>query len=724
MPHSASFYPPTPTSVPADLTRLDRAYRTRVAAMIGGLFTFLVLYLLLISASVLLVYIVLVELKDGCVGLVLAPLACLFCIFLLKGLFKGRRVPRDALVPISESEYPELFAFIRRVYQDTGSRRPRGVYVSADVNAGLIYQTSLLNLFFPPRKDLLIGLGLVNVVDLVEFKAILAHEFGHFAQRSTRLGSYLYVANQVMGDVIYGRDALDRFVDTWASNDIRISFPAWGLKAALWSVRGILSGMYRGLNLLHLSMSRQMEFNADNVAVSVAGSDAVIHGLVRTEFATDCLADAARSLDAAADHGMFTDDLFHHQTRAAERLRTQRKDDRLGLPPDLPDDPPTQIQVFPPIDDGIPDKYRTHPTNHMREINAKRYYIRSPRDDRSPWLLFGDAAGLKQKVSGNFYRYSLNRLEPYHPKPAAEVQEFINAEHAEMTYDPKYHGWYDDRYINPGELRLLPADVWPDDRISTWLKDWPAADLGDWLKALRQKQQDLQTLHGLGSGQLHLKGPTFEMCNRRYGPPDVPHLIEYFERQLKLDAEDSDRVDREVFLAHWSIGRLLDQAPGDSRQDELLARYRFHLAIQGLLQGMITEQQRLGAILGFITRNPQMHPDHFVAVRQSLDEIRKSVFDNLEDAKKFTTPALANVPTGYSLFDIIVDRGDRNLAPLYGDTITSDWIMKLMARLDGVVSRIRRLHFKSLGNLLTFQEKLAVDWNNKSTTAVNEPKAQ
>ena len=63
----------------------------------------------------------------------------------------------------------------------------------------------MLSLFIPPRKDLLIGLGLVNVVDLVEFKAVLAHEFGHFAQRSTALGRYLYVANQVMRDVIYGR---------------------------------------------------------------------------------------------------------------------------------------------------------------------------------------------------------------------------------------------------------------------------------------------------------------------------------------------------------------------------------------------------------------------------------------------------------------------------------------------------------------------------------------
>src|SRR5262249_51802413 len=192
-------------------------------------------------------------------------------VFLVKGLFKGHRVERSSYVALEEKDHPDLFAFIRRVYEDVGAPRPRRVYVSPDVNAALVYDTSLVNLIIPPRKDLLIGLGLVNVVNLAEFKAVLAHEFGHFAQRSVGLGSYLYVANRVMSDVIYSRDALDRFVDDWSRSDIRISFPAWGLKGALWLVRKILSGIFQSLNLLNLSLSRSMEFNADNVAVSVTG---------------------------------------------------------------------------------------------------------------------------------------------------------------------------------------------------------------------------------------------------------------------------------------------------------------------------------------------------------------------------------------------------------------------------------------------------------------------
>jgi Zn-dependent protease with chaperone function len=510
-----SFYPPAPAQVPSQITRLDAAYRWRVLAMVAGLFAFLFLYLVFVAAAGLLAYgliimpipetngrgiIIILILKFG--G---AFAALLLWLFLFKGLFKGRKIERGMYLEIEEAEHPELFAFIRRVYQEVGAPRPRRVYVNPDVNAALVYDTSLLNLIVPPGKDLLIGMGLVNVVTLSEFKATLAHEFGHFAQRSVGLGSYLYVANQVMSDVIYSRDALDRFVDEWSRLDVRISFPAWGLKGALWGVRKILAGTFQGLNLLHLSLSRQLEFNADNVAVSLTGSDALIHGLSRLEFANECLADAARSLDAAADHGLFTDDLLYHQAQAATRLRKLRKDDRAGLPPDLPEDPAQQVQVFKVVDDGVPERYRSHPTEAMRERNAKRFYVRSPHEDRSPWLLFGELAKLKRQVTERFYLHGLRRSETYQPQPAAEVQNFIDAEHAESTYDPRYHGLYDDRFINPGDLNSLPGQPWPREELAAFLARWPAADLDTRVKANRDRQGEHQLLAGLQSGNLTLK---------------------------------------------------------------------------------------------------------------------------------------------------------------------------------------------------------------------------
>ncbi|HQR43124.1 MAG TPA: M48 family metallopeptidase, partial [Gemmatales bacterium] len=239
-------YPAAPANVPAEITRLSVAYRLRSAAMLFSLFLFLVFYLAVIAGIAWLAYkmslipietrgtsgkgtFLVIVFKFGSI----AALG-LMIIFLIKGLFKGQRIDREQYLQIFEKDSPQLWKFIHQVCQDTGAPRPRRIYLSAEVNACVIYNSSLLNLIVPPRKDLLIGLGLVNVLTLNEFKAVLAHEFGHFAQKSAGLGSYLMLARRIMDDIVYSRDGWDRFVDQWAGIDLRVSFPAWGLKGALW----------------------------------------------------------------------------------------------------------------------------------------------------------------------------------------------------------------------------------------------------------------------------------------------------------------------------------------------------------------------------------------------------------------------------------------------------------------------------------------------------------
>lgn len=710
-------YPPAPSNLPAELTRPAGAYRLRVAAMIAGLFGFVLLYMAFVVAAGMAAYWLLTLPINGSGRSVFFLLvfklggafaAILLWLFLFRGLFKRQKVERSLHLVLDEKEHPALFAFIRRVHQDVGAPPPRHVVVSPEVNAALIYDTSLINLVIPPKKDLLIGLGLVNVVNLSEFKAVLAHEFGHFAQRSVGLGSYLYVANRVLYDLIYSRDRLDRFVDAWCAQDLRISFPAWALKAVLWAARKILGFAYQGLNLVYLSLSRQMEFNADNVAVSVTGSDALIHGLARLEFANECLVDAVRALNVAADHGLMSDDLFFHQQRSAERLRRLQKKPQAGVPPELPSDPSQQVQVFEPADDGIPDHYRSHPTDHMRERNAKRVYVRSVIDERSPWLLFHRPESLRQKLTALFYRETLQVREERKPSPAAEVQAFIDAEHAETTFDPKYHGFYDDRFVNPGELELPLDGPWPRERLSKWFAAWPPEELKAKVEAYTAKQAEFQVLQGLLRGELKPKGKTFPFRDRDYMLKDVERLMQMVDNELEADLKQLHEIDRQVLLAHWSAALRLDEArqTGGRWTNELLERYRFHLSLQGLLEKMLGEQNRLNAVLGVLLNNEQLSPEDFREVCGALESIRQGAEKCQEEARSLRTPELTNVPGGSSLYSLIIDRDERPLPPIAEQEVSGEWISRLANRCEAVLGRVRRVHFKSLGSLLAFQERL------------------
>jgi Zn-dependent protease with chaperone function len=267
------------------------------------------------------------------VGLVGSSL--LLFIFLVKGLFKQQKADNPSHVEIQEKEQPQLFQFIRRLCRETRAPFPKRVYLSPELNAAVFYNTSILSLFLPTRKNLLIGLGLVNVVNLSEFKAVLAHEFGHFSQSSMKLGSYVYTANRILADLVFARDWLDELVAQAQRSDHRVAIFAWLLTAVIWVLRKLLDVIFRVINFLNSALSRQMEFNADLVAVSVTGSDALPRSLARREFANQALAQACQDLFAAAAHKVYSRDLFYHQQQAATYLRRRQKNPVLGEPPPL-----------------------------------------------------------------------------------------------------------------------------------------------------------------------------------------------------------------------------------------------------------------------------------------------------------------------------------------------------------------------------------------------------
>ena len=122
------------------------------------------------------------------------PFFVLF-VFLVKNLFKFERARKEFLIEIFEDEHPRLFDFIHQVCDETGAAYPKHVYLDYAVNAAAIADTtSFFHLFLPTGKSLLIGLGLVNSCNLTEFKAMLAHEFGHLlAKRDEDRQLYLHL---------------------------------------------------------------------------------------------------------------------------------------------------------------------------------------------------------------------------------------------------------------------------------------------------------------------------------------------------------------------------------------------------------------------------------------------------------------------------------------------------------------------------------------------------
>ena len=171
----------------ADARRAPGAYRTRVflLAMLGNGYL-AVMVLLLIALIAGLVASVMV-LKALAIKLILVVGVFLYVV--LRALWV--KVPPPAGRPIAPAEAPALFALIDALRIALKAPRFHNVLMTDDFNAAVV-QAPRLGVFGWPRNYLLIGLPLMQALTVEQFKAVLAHEYGHLAGGHGRWSNWIY----------------------------------------------------------------------------------------------------------------------------------------------------------------------------------------------------------------------------------------------------------------------------------------------------------------------------------------------------------------------------------------------------------------------------------------------------------------------------------------------------------------------------------------------------
>ncbi len=722
-----SLYPPTIQGVPASLTIPNKAYRRQVVIVLLSLFVFISFYLSLIVGSGWAVVYSIMQAANAEVDnyghsnsgnyWMLAVVSGVLFLFLVKALFKWRKHKDEMRLEITARQHPELFEFIRKVCADTKAPFPGKVFLTPEVNAAVFYDSSLLSLILPVKKNLLIGLGLVNGVNLSEFKAVIAHEFGHFSQSSMRLGSYVYMANRVIYDLVYQRDALDDLLAKARRFNIRISIFAYAITFVLWILRGILHLAFKAINFFESALSRQMEFHADLVAVSVTGSDSLIHALKKLDFVNACQMQAFSDLKDASQHNLYTQDLFYHQTRAADHLRRTLDKADFGAIPALPDDPKQKTQLFTKEsdDENAREMWASHPSNFDREQNAKEHYLRSVEDERSPWLLFSNPEQLRQRITERFYQYAME-LRPVNLTPPEQVQAFLDQEHNEIAQDPRYLGLFDGRllsipsdlltaYANDPSLPNLPAA-----QIQTLLDTLYNAQYKEWLEAHQKRDKEDDVLKALDSGDAKMKNGAFEFRGRQYKKSDLKELIALVEKEMEADAAWLKGFDREVFLVHLRIAQLL--GAGDK---EFYERYYFHLNLQDRLKAARTAELGLIGVFRFLqSKQGNLSKSEFAEAVAGLTEIHRTFCMDFQKSYSLPLPALQNMQAGMPLSTYLLQEPLLAPMPLSSSSIDGEWAQAFMKQVSQVEERCRRLYFKSMGAILLQQEALAQSYRSKN----------
>jgi len=696
-------YPPSPTDVPEGLTDYPESFTRQQNLLLAGLFVFLILYIAAVILFAMIgIWCFLTFAKYPVVKVLGMVLSGTFFLYLVKGFFKRPAMNKEMHVEITEEEQPVLFEFIHQLCDELGAPEPHQVFVAPDVNAACMSRTSLINLFVEPKRDLLIGLGLVNCMNLSEFKAVLAHEFGHFCHLG-HTSSYTVVVKRIIFDLVEGEDWFDRVI-LWCKNQQNV-IAAFGhsIGACLWVGRKFLWWILKTITLQDRAVSREQEFHADLVAVSAAGSDASTHGLLRARFGMQCFMQAVDDLATAIDHKLYTNDLYLHQDRAAAVVRRKKKEPELGLPPALTH--PTagkDIKVFDAEQDELEDEddtppmWRTHPCDADREENAKETFVPAVLDHRSPWILFKDPAELKERMSYKFYRMVFHIPKNADLADALRVQEYIDNEHAETTYDPKYHGAYDNRPLEPGDLQEL----------NTIIKDSPWTE--DRMEKVYEKLFDGCREHAEAHTDLNKELNSLNSNVVGKPSPKIKRMIKEMEEKRDTNWEWFKSFDRRVYLLHVQMAGQVNK----EWKQELIERYRFQMTVQKFYEQALENFNKsdwyIGAY-GAAMRNEIQVPNDFGAeVIAVLRASWKTLKNIVQEARETNLPAMKNFEEGERLADFILEGKMVPEPPL--SELKGTWVSKLMTQLQGVKNRCFRLHFKSVGGILALQEKVAAAW--------------
>lgn len=600
-------YPPSPSNVDQHVLAPSAYFKKEVRLVVGAIVLFFIVYLLLILAATTLaaacfyfgvmLIINLLSIFTILIGLGIMAFGVSVLFFLVKFIFATSKKENASRIEISKTEQPELFSFIQRLSKETKTPFPKKIFLTNEVNASVFYNSSFWSMFFPVKKNLEIGLGLVNSVNISEFKAVVAHEFGHFSQRSMKLGSFTYNVNQVIYNMLYNNTGYTKFLNSWGRVHGYLALFANITVKIAQGIQWILGRMYAIINKSYLGLSRQMEFHADAVSACVSGGNNLISALARIELASSCYNSALNNANDWLKEKKATTNIFSNQSTI---LKSFAKEYGLPLKGGLPEVSHHFIKSLSHSRINYKNQWASHPTLDERKNHLDELSIDVSPDETIAWHLFSNYENLQEQMTVNLYKNA----------NTGEALETCNGEYFEKFYNEKresaflpiaYRGFYDGRFVNVKDwdfdlLKISDAAM----RFDKLYTD----KNGQLQSLINNNRHDIETLKAIKTKQIDVK--SFDFDGDKYDTSNCDIIIRKLEEEILQQIKRQEVLDQESFLFFYNNS--------NGHKDHVLNNY-LHYKI------LYKEYEDFAEVANaiFNTVNP------FYNARLTLDDVKQSV---------------------------------------------------------------------------------------------------
>jgi len=457
------------------------------------------------------------------VGLGLAGMGVFILIFLLKFVFQSYKIDRSHLTEIKKAEEPELFSLIYDIVKEVGTRFPKKVYLSTDVNASVFYDSSFWSMFLPIKKNLQIGVGLVNTVSRAELKAILSHEFGHFSQRSMKVGSYVYNVNQIIYNLLYNNTSYQKLTQEWANTHWAFLIFMSIARGIVELIQGILKILYGVVNKSYMGLSRQMEFQADEIAARVTGFEPLKSSLLRMTFADQSFQDVLSFYEGKIAENLKSENVYREQAFVMKLIAADRD---IPVVNGLPEITMEEFTRFRKSKLVVKDQWASHPGTIERIERLEQTGISAKLSEHVPANeVFRDAEEIQKALTGKIFD-NVRYKDEVAQMPFVEFQSQFREDYLKNTFSKIYNGYYNMK--QPGRIEIIPADP-TEEHIH--LEELFSDEKVNLVYTVVALQKDIEGLKHIAAKRISIQ--TFDYDGQRYTREESTGLLSRLGEEIK-----------------------------------------------------------------------------------------------------------------------------------------------------------------------------------------------
>lgn len=707
---NSKYFRPGPQGISDNITKATTSFKWKVFFAMLGLFFFFAIYFGLIYWFIsegLNIFSYLQGDVDSPLYYIIAGVSLfVLALFMVKSLFSFSKRAKNPYREITAQDEPELIAYIHAIADEVGAPKPHKVYISDRVNASVSYDLSLLNILIPSKKNLEVGMGLVNVVNLSEFKAILAHEFGHFAQRSMLLGRYVYVAHQIAWRLVNKRDALDKGLAVLSSIDLRIAWIGWILSIIVWSIRAFIQVLFSVVVVSERALSREMEYQADKVAVSSTGSDAIVLALHKLQAADQAYHESISVLDNLLQKGIAVENLYPVQRAYIAEMRRVLDDPDYGAMPKNAIG--ENVKIFKNKFANPPEMWATHPADTDREANAKSEYVASDIDKREATILFQDAAKRFEETTD----LMLKRAEVKYEKKLNVEESIEHLKKVRFSWaflSNEYRGVYLERAVfshvdRANELYTLKDGINLDTAI---LKLYPES-IKEVALNLRELNLEVRSLEAVLNEPRTLEQRKIYHRGERIRKSDIPDIL----KELRAETDELS----EKLRAHDFKCRTVSKKIADSVSANVSARYVSLIEVlhitENFQNGLAVQFHQLQQTLQVAFADGNVSESELNAIINDgykLQKVMNSAVNTIPAIKGLEDEFLKKLEV--ESMEEVIGTFDLN-SPDHGNI--EHWINNYHFWFSRVVAGVNKLHNNALDLLLEMEKELIGVYQNKA----------